>query len=285
MNIELNVLLFEFALTFYFIATILGIIGLFRGTKVTFHQGRVSLRLTRLTIILAVIGFLLHTANIVARYIKGGHIPITNIHEAASFFGWCIVLIFFVLEYRYKLGLLGSFILPMVFILMLSSSVFPREIKEISPVLRSYWLGIHTILAFLGYAAFAVASGIAIMYLLQERYLKSKHLSGLFQRLPNLEVLDELNWRLIGLGFPLFTLAIITGAIWANTALGKYWRWDPKEVFSLVVWLIYALILHLRLLSGWRGRKAAMLSIAGFIIVIFSFFGVRFILKGFHAFV
>jgi len=275
MNIELNVLLFEFALTFYFIAAIFGIIGLFKGTKVT----------SRLILILAVIGFLFHTANITTRYLKGGYIPITNIHEASSFFGWCIVLLFFLLEYRYKLGLLGSFIMPMVFILMLSSSIFPREIKEIPPLLKSYWLGIHTVLVFLGYASFAVASGIAIMYLLQERYLKSKHLSGLFQRLPNLEVLDELNYRLITIGFPLFTLAIITGAIWANTAFGKYWRWDPKEVFALIVWLIYALVLHLRLTSGWRGRKAAMLSIAGFVVVIFTFFGVRFILKGFHVFV
>jgi len=268
-------MLFEFALTFYFIAAVFGIIGLFKWTKVT----------SRLILILTVIGFLFHTANIVARYLKGGYIPVTNIHEASSFFGWCIVLLFFLLEYRYKLGLLGSFIMPIVFILMLSSSIFPREIKEVPPVLRSYWLGIHTVLAFLGYAAFAVASGIAIMYLLQERSLKSKHLGGLFQRLPNLQVLDELNYRLISIGFPLFTLAIITGALWANTALGKYWQWDPKEVFSLITWFIYALVLHLRLISGWRGRKASILSIAGFVIVIFTFFGVRFILKGFHVFV
>ena len=272
---ELNVLFFELALTFYFIATVIGVIELFKGTKTT----------TRAIHILAVIGFLFHTANIVTRYIQGGHMPVTNIHEAASFFTWCILILFFLLEYRYKIGLLGSFIMPLVFVLMLSSSVFPREIKEINPLLKSYWLIIHTILAFLGDASFAMAFGIGIMYLMQERYLKSQPLSGLFLRLPNLQVLDELNYRLISLGFPLLTLAIITGAIWASTALGKYWRWDPKEVWSLVTWLIYALVLHLRLTLGWRGRKAAILSIIGFILVIFTFFGVNLILKGYHVFV
>lgn len=275
LQIEPNVLFFEFALTFYFIATVIGIIGIFKGTKT----------ISNAILILAVIGFLFHTINVVARYIKGGHFPVTNIHEAASFFSWCIVVLFFLLEYRYKLGLLGSFIMPMVFILMLSSSIFPREIKEINPLLKSYWLSVHTTLAFLGDAAFAMAFGIGIMYLLQERYLKSKHLSGLFQRLPNLQVLDELNYRLITLGFPLLTLAIITGAIWASTTIGKYWRWDPKELWSLATWLIYAVVLHLRLTVGWRGRKAAILSILGFIMVIFTFFGVNLILKGFHAFV
>ncbi len=274
MYIELNVWLFELALTLYFIAAIIGIVELFKGSYAT----------SRAVLILSGIGFILHTANVIARYIKGGHLPVTNIHEASSFFSWCTVLLFFLLEYKYKLKLLGAFVMPMVLILMLSSSVFPREIEELNPMLSSYWFGIHTILAFLGNAAFAIAFGVSVMYLVQERYLKSKHLSGLFQKLPNIEILDEANHRLISIGFPLLTLAIITGVIWANTAMGKYWRWDPKEVWSLTTWLIYALILHLRATIGWRGRKAALLSIIGFILVIFTFFGVNLILKGFHAF-
>ncbi|MBI5195229.1 MAG: c-type cytochrome biogenesis protein CcsB [Nitrospirae bacterium] len=272
---ELNVLFFEFALTLYLIATVIGIIGLFKGTKIS-HKA---------ILIFTAIGFLFHTTNIAVRYIKGGYFPVTNIHEAASFFSWCIVLLFLLLEYRYKIGLLGSFIMPIVFVLMLSSSVFPREIKEAPPMLQSYWLCIHTVLAFLGDAAFAMAFGVGIMYLIQERHLKSKHLNGLFQKLPNIQVLDELNYRLITIGFPLLTLAIITGVIWASTAIGQFWRWDPKEVWSLITWIIYAIVLHLRLTVGWRGRKAAILSIVGFIAVIFTFFGVNLILKGYHDFV
>lgn len=274
MQIETNILLFELALTFYLLATISGVIEIFRGKK---SSSKVSLYLS-------IIGFIFHTANIVVRYIEGGHIPVTSMHEATSFFSWSVLILFFIHEFKYKLGLLSSFIMPIVFLLMFSSSVFPREIKVLSPVLQSYWFGIHTILAFLGDAAFAMACGIGIMYLIQERNVKSRHLSTLFQKLPSLQTLDEINYHLITLGFPLLTLAMITGVIWANSAWGTYWRWDPKEVWSLITWIIYALVLHLRLTVGWRGKKAAILSIIGFIIVIFTFFGVTLILKGQHVF-
>src|SRR4030042_3259249 len=210
----MGVLLFEFALTFYFAATIVSVIELFKETKIT----------SRIMISLAGIGFAIHTVSIVYRYISAGHIPITNAHEATSFFSWCIVFIFFILEFRYRILLISSFIMPVVFILMLSSSLMPREIKPLTPMLQSYWLGIHTVLAFLGNAAFALAFGIGFMYIVQEHYVKSKkHLRGLFDRLPSLQTLDEINYRLITFGFPLLTLAIITGALWAESALGRYW--------------------------------------------------------------
>jgi cytochrome c-type biogenesis protein CcsB len=253
---------------------ITGIVDLFRGKKTT----------SRAAVYLSLIGFVFHTVNIVLRYIEGGHIPVTNMHEAASFFSWCVLLLFLFHEFRYKLGLLSSFIMPIVFVLMFSSAIFPRDIKVLSPVLQSYWFGIHVILAFLGDAAFAMACGIGIMYLIQEKNVKSKRLSRLFQKLPSLQTLDEINYHLITLGFPLLTLAMITGVIWANSAWGTYWRWDPKEVWSLITWLIYALVLHLRLSVGWRGKKAAILSIVGFAVIIFAFFGVTLILKGRHAF-
>jgi cytochrome c-type biogenesis protein CcsB len=271
----MEVLLFELSLTFYFAATVVSVAELFKGSKAT----------SRLILIFAIAGFVLHTANIILRYVDARHLPITSLHEASSFFSWCIVLIFFFLEYRYRLDLLGPFTMPVVFLLMLSSSILPREIKPLSPVLQSYWLGIHTSLAFLGDAAFAMAFGIGIMYLIQEHHVKSKHLGGLFQRLPNLQILDEINYRLITIGFPLLTLAIITGALWAESAWGSYWRWDPKEVWSLITWFIYALVLHVRLTAGWRGRKAAILSVVGFVCVIFTFFGVNLLLKGLHAFI
>lgn len=274
MQIETNVLLFEFALTFYLLATISGVIEIFRGKKDT----------SRAALYLAITGFVFHTANIIVRYIEGGHIPVTNMHEATSFLSWSVLVLFFFHEFKYKLKLLSSFIMPIVFLIMFSSSVFPREIKALSPALQSYWFGIHVILAFLGDAAFAMACGIGVMYLVQERNVKSKHLSRLFQKLPSLQTLDEINYHLITLGFPLLTLAMISGVVWANSAWGSYWRWDPKEVWSLITWLIYALVLHLRLTVGWRGKKAAILSIAGFLVVIFAFFGVTLILKGSHVF-
>jgi cytochrome c-type biogenesis protein CcsB len=270
----MEIILFEIALTFYFAAAIVSILELFKSTKTSSY----------IMLGLVVAGFALHTANIVARYVISGHIPIANMHEASSFFSWCIVMFFLFLEYRYKLGLLGSFIMPVVFVFMVSSSMLPRKMEPLSPVLQSYWLGIHTVLAFIGDAAFAMAFGIGIMYLVQEHFVKSKHLGGLFQRLPSLQILDEINYRLITIGFPFLTLAIITGSLWAESAWGKFWRWDPKEVWSLITWFIYALVLHVRLIAGWRGKRAAVLSILGFCAVLFTFFGVNFILKSMHTF-
>ncbi len=270
----MGVLLFELALTSYFAATIVSVTELFKGSKTT---ARIMLSLTA-------IGFTIHTINIIYRYVTAGHIPITNPHEATSFFSWCIVLIFFILQFRYKITLLSSFIMPVVFVLMLSSSILPREIRPLSPVLQSYWLGIHTVLAFLGNAAFAMAFGIGSMYLVQEHYVKSKHLGGLFERLPSLQTLDEINYRLITFGFPLLTLAIITGALWAESAWGSYWNWDPRETWSLITWFIYAIVLHARLVAGWRGRRAALLSIVGFLTIIVAFAGIKLLQKGLHVF-
>jgi len=270
----MGLLLFELALTFYFAATIVGIIELFKGSKIT----------SRIIVMLAAIGFVLHTLCIVYRYVDAGHIPITNAHEATSFFAWCIVLIFFILQVRYRVVLLSSFIMPVVFILMLLSSMVPREIKPLSPVLQSSWLGIHTVFAFLGNAAFALAFCIGVMYLVQEHYVKSKNLGGLFGRLPSLQILDEINYRLIKMGFPLLTLAIITGALWAESAWGSYWNWDAREVWSLITWFIYAIVIHARLVAGWRGRRAALLSIVGFLTILIAFFGIKLLRKGLHVF-
>jgi cytochrome c-type biogenesis protein CcsB len=270
----MGIVLFELALTFYFIATIVGITEIFKSSKIT----------SKIMLSSAAIGFVIHSANIIFRYVAEGHIPITNPHEATSFFAWCIVLIFFMLQLRYKISLLSSFIMPVVFAFMLSSSMLPREMKPLSPVLQSYWLGIHTVFAFLGNAAFALSFGIGAMYLVQEHYVKSKHLGGLFERLPSLQTLDEINYRLITFGFPLLTLAIISGALWAESAWGSYWNWDPRETWSLITWFIYAIVLHARLIAGWRGKRAALLSIIGFLTIVIAFFGIKLLQKGLHVF-
>jgi cytochrome c-type biogenesis protein CcsB len=174
--------------------------------------------------------------------------------------------------------------MPIVFLLMLISSMLSREIKPLSPSLQSYWLGIHTVFAFLSNAAFALAFGIGLMYLVQERYVKTKNLGSLFGRLPSLQTLDEINYKLITFGFPLLTMAIITGALWAETAWGNYWNWDPRETWSLITWFIYAIVLHARLVAGWRGKRAALLSMLGFLTIIVAFFGVKLLKKGLHVF-
>lgn len=265
---------FELALTFYFASAIIGMVELFASSKMT----------SRLMLTGAAIGFLAHTVSVVARYAVAGHFPVASPHEATSFFAWCIVALFLALEFRHKVGLLGAFIMPVALVLMVVASLLSREIRPLSPVLQSNWFGIHTVLAFAGDAAFALAFGVGIMYLVQEHYVKSKHLGGLFQRLPSLQSLDYINYRLITIGFPLLTLAIISGALWAQSAWGGYWTWDPRQTWALVTWLIYAIILHSRLLAGWRGRRAAILSIVGFASILVAFFGIKLLQKGLHVF-
>ncbi len=270
----METLSFEIALTLYFAGTVVSIVELWMGPKAT----------SKPVLYLGILGFVFHTIAIISRALNASYIPITNLHEASSFYAWSVLIIFFYLQHKYRPGILGCFIMPLVFLLMLSSSMLPREIKTLSPVLESYWLPVHTILAFTGNASFALAFVISIMYLVQEHYLKSKHPKGLFTKLPSLQNLDEINYRLITIGFPLLTFAIITGIIWSDTTFGTYWRWDPKETWSLITWFTYALLLHARLVAGWRGRKAAYLSIAGFLMIIFTFYGVNLLLKTYHTF-
>lgn len=265
---------FELAIMFYFAAVVIGVVELFVSTRAT----------GRLMLFASSAGLVAHTITIVGHWAIAGHIPVSNAHSATSFFAWCIVVLYFIIEHRHKVGLLGSFIMPVVFALMVVSSLLPREFKPLSPVLQSNWFLVHTVLAFAGDAAFALACGVGIMYLVQEHYVKSKHLGGLFERLPSLQSLDHINYRLITIGFPLLTLAIISGAVWAQSAWGGFWRWDAREVWALITWLIYATILHSRLIAGWRGRRAAILSVIGFTSVLVAFFGIKLLQKGMHVF-
>jgi cytochrome c-type biogenesis protein CcsB len=228
-------------------------------------------------------GFLFHIAYFLFRWIESGRIPITSFFEAANFLGMGIVLVFLIMEFRYKIPALGTFMLPLVALLMVPVLVQSGDIKELAPVLKSGWLGVHTSLAVLGDAAFAFACIVSIMYLIQERQLKAKNLGAIFHRLPSLDIMDTLSYKALTIGWPLFTLGMLTGSIWANSAWGTYWSWDPKETWSLITWVIYLALLHLRTI-GWRGRKMAFLSILGFAFVMISFFVVSRVNIGKHTF-
>jgi cytochrome c-type biogenesis protein CcsB len=228
-------------------------------------------------------GFLLHLAYFSFRWVESGRIPATSFFEAANFLGMGIMLVFLIMEFRFKIAALGSFMLPLVIILMVPAFILTGEIKELNPMLKSGWLGVHTSFAVLGDSAFAFAFIVSVMYLIQERQLKAKHLGAIFHRLPSLDIMDTLGYKALTFGWPLFTLGMITGSIWANSAWGTYWSWDPKETWSLITWAIYLVLLHLRTI-GWRGRKMAFLSIIGFVFVLISFFVVSRVNLGKHTF-
>jgi len=240
--------------------------------------------LSRFSLIIVSIGFVSHTLALLTRYAEAGYTPVTNLHESLSFFAWMIIGILLIANLKYKVNVLGSFLTPIALVIMLFAFALPKEILPLAPVLKSFWHPFHVIFAFLGNAIFALTFCCGVMYLIQEHQLKSKKIGAITKRLPSLNVLDDLNYQSLTYGFPLLTLGIITGAVWAENAWGRYWGWDPKETWSLITWFLYAALLHQRLTVGWRGRKAAIMAIIGFMAVLFTFLGVNLILPGLHTY-
>ncbi len=218
-----------------------------------------------------------------------GHAPLSNLYESVVFFSWTIILIFAMIDLKYKYRVIGAFVVPFALLGMAWAQLGMNSgIEPLVPALQSNWLLYHVITCFLGYAAFAVACGISIMYLIREKQEDASGSSpagGVIATLfPSARILDDLNYKAIMVGFPLLTLGIITGAAWANYAWGTYWSWDPKETWSLIVWFVYAAFLHARFTRGWVGRRAAILSIVGFAATIFCYLGVNLLLSGLHSY-
>ncbi len=218
-----------------------------------------------------------------------GHAPLSNLYESVVFFSWTIILIYMFIDLKYKYRIVGAFVVPFALLGMAWAQLgMNTGIEPLVPALQSNWLLYHVITCFLGYAAFAVACGISIMYLLkanhEEANGKDPAAGGLMSLFPPTRVLDDLNYRAIMIGFPLLTLGIITGAAWANYAWGTYWSWDPKETWSLIVWFVYAAFLHARFTRGWVGKRAAWLSVIGFAATIFCYLGVNLFLSGLHSY-
>ena len=235
-------------------------------------------------------GFLIHLTGFLVRwresYLTGyGYIPLANMYESLVFFSWTIVLIYLIADIRYRQRVLGIIAALLASIVIAVTSFLPgvtSDIHFLVPALQSNWLAIHVITCMLGYAAFAISFGISIAYLLQgEKKLSGHHV---IRWLPRAQTLDDINYQMVAIGFPLLTIGIITGAIWAHYAWGSYWSWDAKETSSLITWLIYTAFLHARYTHTWQGKKAALLSVAGFCAVIFTYFGVNFFLPGLHSY-
>jgi cytochrome c-type biogenesis protein CcsB len=239
------------------------------------------------------LGLSLHTAGLILRWVESyrlgfGHAPLSNFYESLVFGAWSVVLIYLIMEIRYRNRALGVFPLALACFTMAYGSFSPNVVSKIQPLipaLKSNWLIAHVITCFLGYAAFAVACGLGILYLARRSKKPTNNPdSGILERLPSNQTLDELIYQNVAFGFLLLSVGIITGSVWANSAWGRYWSWDPKETWSLITWLVYAFMLHSRLVRGWRGRRIAWLSILGFACVIFTYIGVNFLLSGLHSY-
>jgi cytochrome c-type biogenesis protein CcsB len=217
------------------------------------------------------IGFAVHSVATLVQCLHTGT-PASTFDQGLAFFAWLVVGIYLVARATDRLTVIGAVVSPLAFALTLAAVVLYSGGPDAVPQeLRSPWLPVHVTLAFLGNAVFALAFAVSVVYLVQERLLKSHHKGWMIRRLPSLEQLDRLNFRCLVWGFPLLTLGIVTGGIWAARAWGQFWSWEPRETLSLLTWLIYAGLLQFRLTAGLRGRRAATLTIVGFSLVVASF--------------
>lgn len=235
-----------------------------------------------------VLGWGGHTGALLWRWLESyqlgiGHAPLSNFYESLVFFSWSLICIVCLVFWRQTQAYLGALVAALACLLMAYASLggIETKITPLIPALQSNWLVIHVVTCFLSYAAFTLGFGAALLYLIRTH--KLPRVSG-EASIPPAPELDRLIYRTIIIGFFLLTVGILTGAVWAESAWGSYWSWDPKETWSLITWLIYAALLHARLVKGWQGKRIALMSVVGFLAVLFTYFGVSFLLPGLHAY-
>lgn len=231
---------------------------------------------------LLLVAVLVHAVSIVLRSAAAHHLALTTFDEALSFLALLLVALFLAVQRARPLVALGAIVSPLAFGLTFAADVVYEGVRPLPPVLRSPLFPVHVILSSLGDAVLGLAFCASLLYLLQERRLKSRRVRGWFQRLPSLETLDRFNYRCLVWGLTLLTLGIVTGIVWAHTAWVGIWSSDPKLVFSLAAWVVYVALLQGRMTAGWRGRRAATLTIAGFALILVSFVGVNVLGLGEH---
>lgn len=229
------------------------------------------------------LGFLALTFNLGVRTFTAGRAPFSNLYESLISFAWGVVLIYLIIEFIYKLNILGLFASGITMATIMYSATLSKEIEPLMPALQSHWLTFHVLCFVFAYGAFALSFGGGIIYLILS-YLKKGKDEEVKKGTLNLKTIELLIYKIIAFAFPFLTLGIITGAIWANNAWGSYWSWDPKETWSLITWLVYAAFLHARYNYKWKGNVTAVISIVGFAVVMFTYLGVNFLLAGLHSY-
>jgi cytochrome c-type biogenesis protein CcsB len=259
---------FNISLAGYFAALLLATANLFSKERRRFAAAT--------TVVIAV-GALVQTAYMITRWVAAGRAPFSNMFESLVLFAWALVVVYLALQFRRKVPMLAAGTALMAVLVLAYASTFESKIEPLMPALRSNWLTIHVFTCFLGYGAVAIAMLSSMAYLFATRSRNRTDSSMV-------TTLEAATDKSISFGFLFLTVGIISGAVWANSAWGTYWSWDPKETWSLITWFIYAIFLHCRFMRGWRGRRAAWISVIGFASVVFTYVGVNFLLSGLHSY-
>ncbi|MGD8999255.1 MAG: c-type cytochrome biogenesis protein CcsB [Granulosicoccaceae bacterium] len=267
----------------YVLATVTYFLSLFMKTAFT---GRVASAITWSATAMGLVGLMVRWRESYLISADVGHIPVSNLYEVFILFAIITALIYLFYEKRYQTRALGGFVLLVIsaavgFLLWYTFDRQAHEIQPLVPALQSYWMKIHVPANFIGYGCFALAAMVGVVYLIRVR---AREGGAVARVLPATELLDDVMYKSIALGFAFFTIATVLGAMWAAEAWGGYWSWDPKETWALIVWLNYAAWLHLRLMKGWRGTAMAWWAIIGLFVTLFAFLGVNMFLSGLHSY-
>jgi len=267
----------------YVLATLTYFIALFSRSD---FSANVASRMTWMGTAMGLVGLMVRWRESYLINFDFGHIPVSNLYEVFILFSIITALIYLFYEMRYKTKALGGFVLliisaAVVFLLWYQFDKAAHEIQPLVPALQSYWMKIHVPANFIGYGCFALSAMVAVVYLIRD---KAADGGAVARALPPNELVDDLMYKSIALGFAFFTIATVLGALWAGEAWGGYWSWDPKETWALIVWLNYAAWLHMRLTKGWRGAPMAWWSIVGLFVTMFAFLGVNMFLSGLHSY-
>ena len=267
-------------------ATLVYFLALFANSE---FAGKVATALTWSATAMGFVGMMVRWRESYLMGLDIGHIPVSNLYEVFILFAIITALLYLYYEGKYHTRALGGFVLFIIsaaigFLLWLDFSQHFEKIQPLVPALQSYWMKMHVPANFIGYGSFSLSAMVGVAYLLREYGVQRNPAGLLATRLPAPEVLDDIMYKAIALGFGFFTVATILGALWAAEAWGGYWSWDPKETWALIVWLNYAAWLHMRLTKGWRGKPMAWWSVIGLGVTTFCFLGVNMFLSGLHSY-
>jgi cytochrome c-type biogenesis protein CcsB len=256
----------------------------------------------RTAVALTVAGWAAHVGSVVTRGFAAHRVPWGNMYEFSSMVALVAVTVFLALLTRQQVRFLGAFVMaPVVLYLGLAGTVLYADAGPLVPALNSYWIKIHVVAAITASGAFMVSGVVTALYLLKDRWERRTAVGvgpgtaaavefervrggGLMGWLPAAEVLDRLAYRVVAFAFPVWTFAIMAGAIWAEQAWSRYWGWDPKETWSFITWLAYAAYLHARATAGWRGRRASLLALIGFGCLMVDYYVVNTVITGLHSY-
>jgi ABC-type uncharacterized transport system permease subunit len=252
-------ILFKISILVYFLAMLHYLLYLVLAKKE---------RIARVATAFTILGFVCHTLSLILKSVSIGHLALIGPTDLLSFLAWAIVLVYLLMEWRYKIWVFGSFVLPLAALASLYASLLPAQIEPIISRAKGLFLTVHISTAIIGFATFALACCMGIMYLMQERQLKSHRPSSLFYRLPSLDTLDRLSYRCISLGFPILTISVILGVVGIASTRSSIFNWRPIEVWWMLIWVLYAMLLQARFSLGWRGRRASYMAIAVFVLAL-----------------